>query len=531
LILLIACGNVGNMLLVRAAGRGREISVRRALGAGGGRLARQLVVEGVVLSLLAGAIGVIAAAWSLDALVATVPFSLPRSGDIAVDLPVLGFSLLIAMLTGIGFGMGPALQSMSGGRARAAAVAGGERATSGRGVRWLRDGLIVAEVALTLVLLVTAGLLLANLAQLRVVDPGFQADGVLTARLALPPERYPGPQARAVFLARLLEEIGALPGIEAHGTVDSLPFSGSRSSSSFEIDGDVESAEAARNSDRREVAGGYFEVMGVPLLRGRLLAASDDAAAPPALVVNAAFQRRFFPDGDALGRRVRIGGPEEVAVYGEPVWREIVGVVGDIIHDDLTVDAAPEMYVPYAQHPSTRLAIAVRARGNAADLTDPLRDAVLRVDPDQPLYNVATMDARLDGFLALARANAWTLGLFSAVAMLLAVLGIYSVVSYRVAQRTHEVGVRVALGARTADVVRLVLRQGMTQIAIGLLLGLGGALAAGRAVRALLFRVDAADPLLLALPVALLAAAGLLASIVPALRALRIDPVQALRRN
>jgi putative ABC transport system permease protein len=528
-VLVIACGNVGNMLLVRAAGRGEEISIRTALGAGRWRLVRQLLVEGVVLSLSAGVVGVLAAAWSLRTLVAMIPVSLPRAGEIGVDVSMLGFALLLAALTGIGFGLAPALQAGAGGRSAALAGSGG-RASPGRRAKWLRDALIVTEVALTLVLLVTAGLLAANLNALHDVDPGFRSDRVLTARISLPAEQYAEPAQRVAFMSRMREQLAALAGVESYGTVDSLPFSGSRSSSSFEIEGDVEDADEPRTADRREVTEGYFATMGIPLLRGRSVDERDRSDAAPVVVVNEAFARRFFPDEEAIGRRVRIGTPAEVAVYGEPVWREIVGVVGNIIHDDLTDAPAPEMYMPYAQNPSTRIALALHTRGAPGDLADALRDAVLRVDPAQPIYDVLPMDARLGRFFAMAEANAWVLGLFSAVAMVLAVLGIYSVVAYAVAQRVHELGVRVALGARAPDVLRLVLRQGMTQIAIGLLLGLGGALLAGRTVRALLFHVDTTDPLLLALPAALLAAAGLLASLVPALRALRIDPVQALRR-
>jgi putative ABC transport system permease protein len=530
-LLVIACGNVGNLLLVRAAGRSGEIAIRRALGAGGWRLARQLLVEGVALALVAGSLGILATASLLDVLVNVIPINLPRSADIAIDVRVLTFSLLVAVLTGIGFGLVPALHIAGTRRGVAKITRSGSRATVGRGVRWLRDVLIVAEVALTLILLVTAGLLIANVGQLRAVDPGFRAEGVLTARIALPPEEYPGPGARTLFVERLREEIGALPGIVSFGTVDSLPFSGSRSTSSFDIEGDIDEPTEPRTADRREVTPGYFDTMDIALLRGRRIEPTDDASAPPVVVVNATFARRFFPEGDALGRRVQVGGPEETALYGEPVWREIVGVVDDIIHDDLKSDAAAEMYLPYPQHPSTRLSLAVRTRGPPAEFVDTLRDAVLAVDADQPLYGVLSMDTRLETFLALDRASAWTLAVFSSIALLLAVLGIYSVVSYAVAQRTHELGVRRALGARTLDIVRMVLRQAMTRVGAGLLLGLGGAMIVGRAVRTLLFNVDTGDPAALTLPAALLTAAALLACLVPTLRALRIDPANALRRD
>lgn len=529
LVLVIACGNVGNMMLVRSAARSGEISIRRALGAGGWRLTRQLLAEGLVLSLLAGAAGVAAAWWGLEALVASIPVALPRASEIEVDPAVLGFALLVATVTGLAFGLAPALQSR--GAAAGATAAGGGRATSGGSVTRLRDGLVVLEVALTLVLLVTAGLLIANLSRLRGVDPGFAADGVLTARLALPPEKYPEAEQRIAFVNSLREQLAGLPGIEAFGTVDSLPFSGSRSMSSFDIVGESSDAEQPRNADRREVTPGYFETMGIPLLRGRAIEERDTADARGVIVVNAAFERRFFPGDEALGRSISIGDPNELAIYGEPVEREIVGIVGDLIHDDLTVAAAPEMYLPYAQSPSTRLSIAVRAAGDPGALSQPLREAVLRVDADQPLYGLMPMEGRLAQFLAPARTNAWALGVFSAAALLLAVLGVYSVVSYSVAQRTHELGLRTALGAQRSDILRMVLRQGMTRIGLGLLLGLGAALLVARGVRGLLFDVDAADPLLLASPALILAAAGLLASLVPALRAVRIDPVQALRRD
>ncbi len=529
LVLLIACGNVGNMLLVRAAGRSGEIAIRKALGAGGWRLARQLLVEGLAISTFAGIIGVAVAGWSLNALVAAIPASLPRTAEITLDLGMLGFALALATITGLAFGIGPVLEST--GRGGGIDVASsGVRASGGRRIRWMRDGLLVAEVGLTLVLLVGAGLLIANFAALRGVDPGFDPGNVLTAKITLPPEKYTGPEERTAFVRRLLEEVGSLPGVEKYGTVDSLPFSGSRSSSSFEIDGDIEDPERSRNADRREVSAGYFESMGISLQRGRDIAPTDTTGAPAVAVVNAAFEQRFL-SGDAIGRRIRIGGPEEVAVYGEPIWREIVGVVEDIIHDDLKAEPAPEMYLPYDQHPSTRIAVAVRSATPPEDLTGALRDAVLRVDPDQPIYNTLPMEARLSGHLALARANAWALGVFSTTALLLAVVAIYSVVSYTVAQRRRELGIRVALGARNADVVRLVLRDGMMRVALGLLLGFGGSLLATRVVRALLFNVDATDPIALGAPVALLAVAGLLACMVPAIRTLSVDIVEELRRS
>lgn len=526
MVLVIACGNVGNMMLVRSVARSGEISIRRALGAGGWRLMRQLLAEGIVLSLLAAAVGVLAARWGLEALVASIPVALPRAGEIEIDGVVLGFALLVATITGLAFGLAPALQST-----RSGASGAGGRATSGGRATRLRDGLVVAEVTLTLVLLVTAGLMIANLSRLRGVDPGFTADGVLTARMALPPEKYPDPERRVAFVNELREQLAGLPGVEAFGTVDSLPFSGSRSSSSFDIEGRVSDPEQPRNADRREVTPGYFAAMGIPLLRGRVIDEQDNADARGVIVVNAAFERRFFPGEDALGRFISIGDPGELAIYGEAVQREIVGIVGDLIHDDLTIGTAPEMYVPYAQNPSTRVSIALRTAGDPEALNEPLREAVLRIDPDQPLYGVLSMGERLAQFLAPARTNAWALSVFSAAALLLAVLGVYSVVSYTVAQRTRELGLRAALGAQRSDILRMVMRQGMSRIGTGVALGLGASLLVARGMRTLLFNVDAADPVLLAAPAALLAAAGALASLVPALRALRIDPVQALRRD
>jgi putative ABC transport system permease protein len=351
----------------------------------------------------------------------------------------------------------------------------------------------------------------------------------LTARIALPQEQYPDPASRRRFMERLTAELAALPAIAAFGTVDSLPFSFSRSATSFAIEGDVESPEAPRHADIREITPGYFQTMGVPLRRGREVAPEDDVGAPGVAVVNEAFARRFFPGGDAIGRRIQIGSPEEVTTYGEPIWRQIVGVVGNVIHDDLTAAAAPEMYVPYEQHPSTRLSLALRTLGEPTNAIERLREAVLRVDPGQPVYDVLAMQARLERYLAVPRANAWLLGVFSAVALSLAVLGVASVVSYAVTQRTRELGIRVALGAGAASVVPLVLRQGMAPVAVGLMTGFAAAPLAGRLMDALLFRTDPTDPFTLLLPAALLATASLLACLLPARRALGVDPIQTLR--
>jgi len=529
LVLLVACGNVANLLLVRGAARAGEMSIRKALGAGRWRLVRQLLIESTMLSLLSGAIGLMLTAWGVEALVRAAPGNVLRGARVGIDASMLLFALGVSLLAAAAFGAGPTLQ-LAGDRGHGGLLgAGSGRTTSGRGLRRLRDGLVAVEVAMTLVLLFAAGLLIGNLAELRDVEPGFRSAGVLTARIALPPEQYRDPASRRQFMDRLTAEVAALPGIVSFGTVDSLPFSFSRSATSFAIEGDVESPEAPRHADIREVTPGYFRTMAIPLLRGREITADDGAGAPGVAVVNEAYARRFFPGGDALGRRIQIGSGEEVAAYGEPIWREIVGVVGNIIHDDLTAAAAPEMYVPYEQHPSTRVALALRTRGEPADAIEPVRQAVLRVDPGQPVYDTLPMEARLERFLAVPRANAWLLGVFSAVALSLAIIGVASVVSYAVAQRTPELGIRVALGASAASVVRLVLRQGMAPVAAGLPLGLAAAPLAGRLMEALLFRTDPTRPSTLLLPAALLTAASLLACLLPARRALGVDPIQTLR--
>jgi len=522
LMLLIACVNVANLLLARASSRRREMAVRAALGAGRLRIARQLLTESVLLSVVGGAAGLLLAAWGADLLATAATGVIPRAKEIGLDASVFAYALGATLLTGLLFGLAPAVYSWAPDLTRALKE-GGRGAAGGPGRSRLQGALVVAEVALALVLLAGAGLLVMSYARLRGEDPGFDADGVLTTQVSLPEAKYPTRQQRLAFFEEALGRVRQLPGVEAAGAVSDLPFSHSRTSRSFDIDGRPAAEGESRNADYRVATPDYFRAMGVALLRGRDFDARDSADAQPAVVINEAMARRFFPGEDPLGRRL---------VYsddGKEVAREVVGVVADLKHDNLAAEKAPEVYVPFAQRPPQGLFLAVRGGRDAGALAAPLRKAIREVDPDQPVYNVATMRQRIDGSVAPQRLNTVLLGLLAAAAAALSATGIFGVVSYAVARRTHEIGVRVALGAQARDVVRLVVGHGMRLAAAGVLLGLAGAFALTRLLSGLLYGVSATDPLVFGGAALLLSSVALFACYLPARRATRVDPMVALR--
>jgi putative ABC transport system permease protein len=526
-ILLIVCANVANLLLVRTARRERELAVRGALGAGRGRLLRQLVTETVVLSLAGGLLGLVLGVPGTRALVALNAEGIPRVDGIGLDLSVFLIALGAAMAAGLAAGLVPGLQA-----ARRDLVGALKEGTAGAGegrrARLLRQGLVVAEVAVAVVLLVVAGLLVRSLLAIQGTSPGFEPRGALTAEVSLPEATYPDDAGRARFYRSLVERLEALPGVEVAGAGFPLPLAGSGYYLDFAIEGrPAPPPQEAPNAAIRFVTPGYVEALEVPLLAGRTITGADREESRPVALVNRAMARQLWPDESPLGARLRIGASDPAGGDGD--WLEVVGVVGEVRHFDLTVEPGFEIYVPMAQRPFETAGLVLRMEGDPRALAPRVRDAVRAVDPSLPVYRVRTLEEVVAASLAERRFGAALLGVFAALALVLACLGVYGVLSYGVAQRTRELGLRLALGAPRRGVLRLVLWQGLRLVLIGVAVGLAGAAAASRLLRGLLYEVGAADPLTYAAVPAVLAVVALAAVWLPALRATRVEPVVALR--
>jgi predicted permease len=520
-VLLIACANVANLLLARATVRQREIAVRVALGAGRGRIVRQLLTESLVLAILGGALGVLAAIWGLDALRSLLPEPLARLHAIAVDGRVLAFTLVVCLATGVAFGILPALHAASANPADALASA---HASAGADRLRLRNVLAAAEVAAALLLLVGAGLMLRSFWRLNAVDPGFDPRDVTVARLALPDTRYASDEQLATMSRGLRERLAALPGVTASGLIIGAPFGGADISLTFKIVGaPPQPPGQQRVAAFNGATAGAFAALRIPLLAGRLFTDAEDRPDGPLVaVVSEAFVRRHFPSGDALGRKITMWW------RGNNAPREIIGVVGDIRGKSLEQEPVPVMYFPLAQAPSTFFAVAVRTRATAG-LADSLRAAVAEIDPDQPIADVVPLGDMVRDASAQRRLSTWLLGIFGAVALVLALVGVYGVMAYSVAQREHEIGIRLALGAGPSDVTRMVVRRGAGVALAGIAAGVALTLPLARLLRGLLYGVGATDPATYAAIAAGLFAVAALASWLPARRAARVDPTVALR--
>ncbi len=522
MVLLIACANVANLFLTRATARRRELAVRSALGANRGRLVGQLLTESLLLALAGGALGMLLGSWGLDVLRVLAPAGSPRIEELAIDRTVLGFTFAVSVATGLLFGLAPAL---SASRPRLAAAMGeGSRGSSSGGNR-LRGSLVVAELALGLALLASAGLLLRTLGSLSRVDPGFDPERLATGTLYFPQARF----AQAAEAGALLDEVTARllarPDVEAVGAVSVLPLSGSQIDVSFGIEGRMPAPGEELPTDFRAASPSYFDAAGIPLLSGRLFDSGDHAAAQKVALVSRAFADRYFAGEDPVGRRMRIGNVQNP----EAPWWTIVGVVGSVRDNRLDRAPDPEVYQPLAQRPSRGMTLVVRAKTDPAPLLAALRDTVSAADPRQPVANLATMEELVSRSLAPTRFVVFLLLAFAGLALVLAAVGVYGVMAYATAQRAREIGIRMALGARGADVLNLVLRRGLTLVAIGLALGLVASLGLGRGLASLLYGVEPGDPATLATVSALLAAVGLAACYLPARRAARVDPVETLK--
>ena len=522
MVLLIGVANLANLMLARGAARRREVAIRAAIGAGRWRLTRQFVVESLLLAAAGGVAGLLLA-WSLQrALPAVAPADFPRIEELALDGRVLAFTLAIAVVSGLLFGMAPALQAARVNLIGALSESGSSGSSGLRFVRGNRTRLTlaIAEVAIAVVLLVGAGLLARSFVRLIDVDPGYDPSNVVTARLTLPPAAYSGEQAHQ-FYDGLLERLAALPEVERAGTVSTLPLSPGLMMVAFDLPGRPPD-EGPATASLRVVSPGYLEAMGLRLIEGRALAGGDRAGSRRVVLVNESFVRTYFPGERLIGR--------ELPVFRDP--SEVVGIVADVRHAGLDTDPQPEVYVTYRQSEMMRSPgayLVVRAKADPVALVPALRAAVRSIDPDLPLEGVMTMEARLSASVAQPRFYAALLAAFAALAVALAVVGVYGVLSYSVLQRRREIGVRMAVGADASAVLRLVMRQGAVMIAAGLAIGLAASLLATRALTAFLFGVTPRDPAVFAAVLLGLGAVGLLACYLPARRAARIDPLEVLR--
>jgi putative ABC transport system permease protein len=523
-VLLIACANIANLWLARASARQREVAIRIALGASRMRLMRQFLTESLMLSLLGGAAGLLLAMWGVDLLVAASPRGIPRLGDAGLDVRVLGFTLGISLLTGLLFGLAPSLQSSRVDLSESIKESNKSNRTSS-GWQRLRSLLVICEVALAFVLLIGAGLLIKSFWRLLDVDPGFRTENVLTMRMSLPPSRYAEPLQKLNFSNQLLERVKTLPGIESASITTALPLSGMTFGGPFSVEGrPLDMTGKPPHAYVRTLAPDYFKVMGISLIQGRDFGTEDTDKSVPVVIVNEALARGFFAQGEAIGQRIKIGAP------GSPrPWMLITGVVKDVKSDGLDALATPEMYLPFSQNISSAMTLVVRTNSNPANSIAAVRGTVQAIDKDQPVYNVRTIAQLFNESIAQRRLNMLMLVAFAIIALLLATSGIFGLMAYTVAQRTHEIGVRMALGAQKSDILKLIFGQGMSLTIIGLGLGLVAAFALTRLMSSLLFGVSATDPLTFLSISLLIAAVALVACYIPARRAMKVDPMIALR--
>jgi putative ABC transport system permease protein len=527
-VLLIACGNVANLLLVRGAARQKEIAVRAALGAGRGRIVRQLLTESAVLSLVGATAGLALTWFGVRALVAAAPPGIPRLEQTRIDPVVLAFALGVALLCSLMFGLAPALRAIR--RSVQTTLREGGRGI-GAGRDALRSSLVVAEVTLAFTLLVGAGLLVRSALYLQQLNPGFDPNGALVGQVALPPTTYAEPTHAARTFQHIAERLQGTPGVRAAAVVSQAPMGPGGGSNGLLPEGRAMTPENAIDSRLRIITPGYFAAMGVPLKRGRIFTNADRAGAPRVMIVSEELARRAWPGQDPIGKRIMCceGAPDD------PRWKTVVGVAGDVRSRGLTVEVRPEFYLPIEQVPpeawnwiQRAMAVVVRGGGEASALAAPLRAAVREVDPALPVYGVTTMTDALHQSIATARFNTLLLTLLGAIGLVLAAIGIYGVVAYFVNLRTHEIGVRVALGAQPRDVVRLMTWQGTRPILIGMAIGILTAASTTRLLRNSVYGVSVTDPVTIAAVAVALGLVGLLATVIPARRATRVDPVRAL---
>jgi putative ABC transport system permease protein len=538
-VLLIACANIANLLLARAGARQKEMAIRAAMGAGRWRIARQLLTESILLALIGGTLGLLIARWGIELILYISPNAIPRSREISIDWRVLAFTLGIAFVTGILFGLVPALQ--------VSIVDVHETLKeTGRGVsrrHWLRSSLVVVEVATTLILLIGAGLMIRSFARLQSVNPGFSYEHLTSFTVSIPQKKYPAEEQRGQFFNRLLENIRGLPGVEAVAAASGLPLGNNGWQTSFIVDGKpIPPRDQTPLMEACLVTPDYFSTMNIPLLRGRYFNDRDDRswiagrdlsklnegergiAGVDVIVIDEEFARRYWPGEDAVGKRVRLGNRPEAPLL------TVVGVVGRVMMEGLSQDSKRvQGYFSYAQMPGSSMAVIAKGASDPNQLVASMREQVRSVDPDQPIYNVRTMNEIRSESVAPERLNLTLLTIFAGIALMLAIVGIYGVMSYSVTQRTHEIGIRMAIGARPRDVFKMVIGQGMMLALIGVAFGLVGAFGLTRLMASMLFGVEPTDPATFAVIAILLTLVALLACYLPSRRATKVDPVVSLR--
>jgi putative ABC transport system permease protein len=519
-VLLIACANVANLLLARSTARSREIAIRSTLGAGSRRIARQLMTESLLLGLIGGGAGLLLGEWIVVFLVQNAPPGIPRMNEIRLDSPVLLFTFAISLASGLLFGMFPVMKLASANLNDTLKEAG--RGNSGNLRRHkLRSLLVIAEVALSLVLLVGAGLMLQSFFRLQRVDPGFRAHNVLTFQISLPKSHYATDEQASLFFDRLLKRVQSLPGVSAAGATSTLPFSGNNSSGSFNIEGlTVPPGGTGPHADQRSVSPRFFAAMGIPLRQGRAFEETDSRPAPPVAVIDEKLARQYWPNQDPIGKRVN---------RGDKIWITIVGIVGHIQHSQLDSESKGVLYTCYLQGYAQAMGVVVRTDNDPKLLTSAVPRVVSELDKDMPVFGVQTMEQRLSASLVPRRAAMTLLLIFAGLALLLASVGIYGVISQTVTQRTQEIGIRIALGAERKVVLGMILKQAMTLTGIGLGAGIAGGLVVTQFMKGILFGVNTTDPLTFLVVAFFLGAVAALASYLPAWRATRIDPTIALR--
>jgi len=523
-LLLIACANVANLMLARSTARQKEIAIRAALGARRGRIMQQLLTESVILGLSGGTVGLLFAFWGIEFLTSLSPGRIPRINEITVDSRVLLFTLGVSLVTGIVFGLLPSLHASTpnlietlkeGGRSSAAGTSGGR----------LRSVLAATEVALALVLLIGAGLMARSFLRLQEVNPGFYAKHVLTVGFFLPSTKYKDGPSIVSFYSDLVSKAESLPGVVSASAIDTLPLDAGGNVLGFVIENRLPQSPSENTADAevRIVTENYFRTMEIPLLRGRLFESQDGADAPTVVVINQTMANRYFPGEDPIGKRITLGNPQSGP------WMTIVGIVSDTRHEALTAEPYSQMYGIYTQSPRRALNLVLRTSGDPVNLVTALRSRVAEVDRDLPLSNVRTMEQILSESMLRPRFNMLLITIFAIVAMTLASVGVYGVISYSVSQRTHEIGVRIALGAHPRDIFKMVVGQGLRLALVGVGVGVVAAFALTRVMEGLLYGVQATDPLTFAAISAGLTAIVVMASYLPALRATRVDPMISLR--
>ena len=527
LVLLIACANVAHLRLASATSRYREFAIRSALGASRVRVVRQFLTESVLLSLLGGAAGLVLAVWVVRALVFLMPKDTPRLEEIRLDYRVVLFTLGTSLLTALVFGLAPAFQAAKTNLNDVLKEAGRGGTDTSKRLR-LRNLLVVSEFALSLVLLIGAGLMIKSLVRLQDVKPGFDSSNLLTMRIALPPAKYENFNQSRAFFEQLFDRLEARPEVKAVGGINLLPFGGGGGDRTFTIEDQPTPKGQPRPDEQiRFVTAGYFNAMGIPLLSGREFTRRDLPDTQQVAIVNSAFARKFWPNGTAIGKRISFS-------TDNPKWYEIVGVVGNVKHRGLDLQDHPELYIPalqplFAPGNVPALYLAVRTVNDPMQVAGVVRCEVAAIDRDQPVASLMTMDQRLSDSIAPRRFNMFLFGLFAALALVLAAIGIYGIMAFSVAQRTHEIGVRMALGASAGDVLRLVLGSGFRLALIGIVVGLVVAFAVTRLLSTLLYDVSTTDPTIFLIDALLLAGAALLACYIPARRATKVEPMIALR--